>query len=295
MLMLLAELKRCLAAQRRIDERLLDQALAVVECAVDAQRDDIVAPAGELLLLPRAHQPLRVQDDDPHPGPPVKGRRHRAAGVARGRHQDRQRRSAPALQALQALGQEARAEVLERRGRPVKQLEREQPVRRTPRPRVVGAGKSSAASAISPQLRLQTIAREEAARARRARSRAGATARGATAASTRAAAASARTARRPGARPWRIASLSVTLGAPSRECSTYLQGRTSSLHHARAEFSSGEIQLSDFRPCSRERRDHRAAHRLGVLNLGPGEYRGSGARDRAAERAAPTSRRAARP
>ena len=42
-----------LGAQREVHERLLHQPLAIVEGAVDAQRDHVVAPAGELLLLPR--------------------------------------------------------------------------------------------------------------------------------------------------------------------------------------------------------------------------------------------------
>ena len=58
MLMLLAELKRCLAASVKSRNASFTNALAVVECAVDAQRDHVVAPAGELLLLPRAHHAL---------------------------------------------------------------------------------------------------------------------------------------------------------------------------------------------------------------------------------------------
>ncbi len=129
MLMLFAELKRCLVAQREIDEGFLHQALAIVEGSVDAQRDDIVAPAGELLLLARAHQPFRVQDHDSHPRPQVKRRGDGAAGVARGRDQDGHRRLGTALQARSVSAKKARSEILESRGRTVKQLEHEQRVR----------------------------------------------------------------------------------------------------------------------------------------------------------------------
>src|SRR5580658_4236343 len=71
------------AAQIRIDERFLHQALAVIEAAVDAQRTYIAAPAGQLLLLAGADQAARVENDDPDPGTPVKCGRNRAAGVAR--------------------------------------------------------------------------------------------------------------------------------------------------------------------------------------------------------------------
>ena len=54
--------------------------------------DDTLSPQQvKLLLLPRTHQSLGIQNDHPHPGTPVKGRRHGAAGVPGGRHQDRQR------------------------------------------------------------------------------------------------------------------------------------------------------------------------------------------------------------
>jgi hypothetical protein len=53
----------------------------------------------------------------------MEGRGHRAAGVARGRHQDVQRPRGIRPQPLQRGGQEAGAEILERGGRTVEQLE----------------------------------------------------------------------------------------------------------------------------------------------------------------------------
>ena len=47
----------------------------------------------------------------------------RASGVSRGRHQYGHGSRCPGLQPLQALGEKARAEVLERRGRSVIQLQ----------------------------------------------------------------------------------------------------------------------------------------------------------------------------
>ena len=124
--------------------------------------DHVVAPAGELLLLPRAHQTLRIQNDDPHPGPQVKRRRHRAAGVAR--------RSPPewssaartrVCRRCERLGQKARAEILEGRGRPVKQLEHEQRIRASRRRRSSAPENRAPPRAISPSIGLQPVAREE--------------------------------------------------------------------------------------------------------------------------------------
>ena len=140
--MLLAELKRCARLKSGIAERFLDQALTIVEGAVDAQRRHIVAPAGQLLLLPRAHQSLRDKGSPPSPRdacemprpprlryPP----RSRPGWSAAARGAD--------LQPLQALRQKTRAEVLECRGRAVKKLERKQRIAGSRPPRVVGAGK----------------------------------------------------------------------------------------------------------------------------------------------------------
>ena len=57
----------------------------------------------------------------------MKRRGHRAAGVARGGHEDVERLAARGLaDARQRRGEETRAEILERRGRPVEQLEHRQ-------------------------------------------------------------------------------------------------------------------------------------------------------------------------
>ncbi len=100
--------------------------------AVDLERADVVAPARELVLLARRDLAFREQHADADAAAPVKGRRDGAAGVARRGDEDRQRaRIAGASQrALHERRQEARADVLERGGRPVKQLEHRRARRR---------------------------------------------------------------------------------------------------------------------------------------------------------------------
>ena len=79
--MLFAGRKSQRPGQRRIGERLLDETLAVVECAVDGQRAHVAPPAGELLCLPRRHETAGIQHHDVDPRPTVERGRHSAAGV----------------------------------------------------------------------------------------------------------------------------------------------------------------------------------------------------------------------
>ena len=124
--MLFAAVRRMVALQTRVRERGFDQRLAVVEGAIDLERADVVAPAGELVLLARRRPGLSgTARRRECRGAPMKRCRNGAAGVARGGDEDRERaRIAGACErALHERRQKARADVLESGGRPVKQLE----------------------------------------------------------------------------------------------------------------------------------------------------------------------------
>ncbi len=95
-----------------------------------AEGADVAAPAGQLLRLALGDEPLRIQHDHIDPGLVVERGRDRAAGVAGGCDQDRELPGLVATDALHGGGQEARAEILERAGRPVEQLEHRRRLRR---------------------------------------------------------------------------------------------------------------------------------------------------------------------
>ena len=122
--MLFADESPCVGRERGIPERLLDDALAVVERAVDRKRPHVLAPARELLRLARRDEALRIEQHDVDPGPAMEGRGHGAARVAGGRDEDRDL-AVPreAVQPFERGRQEARAEILERARRAVKELE----------------------------------------------------------------------------------------------------------------------------------------------------------------------------
>ena len=109
-----------LRAQLRIEERLLHQALAVIEGAAHRERAHVVAPAGELPLLGRRHQSLGKQHRDLDAGAAVEGGGDRPAGVARRWPPGS---SAGALRRARSRAkrgrEKARAEILEGRGRAV--------------------------------------------------------------------------------------------------------------------------------------------------------------------------------
>ena len=147
--MLLADDSSDACAQRRIEEGLLHQALAVIEGAAHRERAHVVAPAGELPLLGRGDQALGEQHHDVDARAPVEGRRHRAAGVARRWPRGSSAARAPAARSrAKRAGEEARAEVLERRGR-ARGRARARPAAR-PRPAArSGAGKLKASLTMS--------------------------------------------------------------------------------------------------------------------------------------------------
>ena len=109
-----------------VPECRLDQPLAVVEGPGDRERRHVVAPAGQLLFLPGRHAASRVEDRHASPGPTVECGGDGATCVPRSCHQNGQRSRFVRLrprEVFHALGQEARAEILEGRGGAVEQLE----------------------------------------------------------------------------------------------------------------------------------------------------------------------------
>ncbi len=125
--MLLAEDSSERRLQLLVQEGLLHQALAVIEGAAHGEGPDVAAPAGELPLLGGRDQPLGEQHRHFDAGTLVERRRHRAAGVAGGRHQDRERTLGTGAQPGETGRQETRTKILEGRGRPVKELQHRQP------------------------------------------------------------------------------------------------------------------------------------------------------------------------
>ncbi|MCW0460882.1 hypothetical protein NB717_001950 [Xanthomonas sacchari] len=116
--------QRRLRLQVGVVQCLLDQRLAIVERAGHAQRLDVVAKAPELMRLPWRHAPVRIQHHHAQPGLAMERGRDRGTGIAGGGDEDGQRRFRTPPQPGQTGGQEARAEVLERGGRPMEQLQR---------------------------------------------------------------------------------------------------------------------------------------------------------------------------
>ena len=110
-------------AQRRIAQRLLHQALAVIEAPAHRQTDDVVTPARQLLFLRGRNQAFWIQHRDLNAAVPVECRSHGTAGIAGRGHEDLQRPAGTASRLRQRRRQKARTEVLERGGRAVKQLQ----------------------------------------------------------------------------------------------------------------------------------------------------------------------------
>jgi len=84
---------------------------------------DVVAEAAELMRLARRDAAIRVQHHHADPRLPMEGSGHRRAGIARGRHHDRQRALAPLLQPGKTGRKEARTEIRERRRGAMEQLQ----------------------------------------------------------------------------------------------------------------------------------------------------------------------------
>ena len=140
MLIELADDRRS-AAQAVVEERLLDQPLAVVERPGHAHGRHVSAERRHLRFLERRHLAGRVQHDDAHARHAEEALRHRAAGVAGRGNQDGGVVAALLEQVAEHAGEEAGAEVLERQRR-ARGTARG---RRGPLPRAtVGAGKSNA-------------------------------------------------------------------------------------------------------------------------------------------------------
>ncbi len=112
--------------ERRIGECFLHDALAIVEGAAHCERPHVAAPARELLRLQLRDAALRIQHHDVDPRLAMKCRSDCAARVAGSRDQHRQLAPLTAPDALHARGKEPRAEILERAGRAVKQLQHRQ-------------------------------------------------------------------------------------------------------------------------------------------------------------------------
>ena len=124
----LADVRWARARSAGVAERLLGQALAVVEGAGDRDRGDVAAEGRELRFLHRAHLTVRIQHDHARPRHAVERLGHRAAGVPGRGHQHRQRRLAVAMEMRHQAREHARADVLEGEGRPVEQLDHRQPL-----------------------------------------------------------------------------------------------------------------------------------------------------------------------
>jgi hypothetical protein len=120
--MLLAELS---GSRARSDcrERLLGQALAVVEIAGDAEGAHVVAEAFQPVRLARRDAAVGIQDHHVEAGRRWNAAPDRGAGIARGGDENSRRRRAGIAQARQRFGEEARGVILERGGGSMEQLE----------------------------------------------------------------------------------------------------------------------------------------------------------------------------
>src|SRR3546814_1207473 len=107
-----------------VGQRLLGQALAVVEGAGDAERAYVVAPAAEAVRLARRDLAVRIEDDDLESRAAMERGRDRRARIAGGGDEDGDRRCIVGAQLRQGFGEEARSVVLECRGGAVEQFER---------------------------------------------------------------------------------------------------------------------------------------------------------------------------
>ena len=110
-------------AEGVVVEHRLHQGLAVVERTFHRNGVDVGRRDGRHLpALDLRDAAVRVEDDDVDPVEPAKGLDRSAAGIARGRADDR--RTAPALgqHMVHEPGEELHGDVLERQGRPVEQL-----------------------------------------------------------------------------------------------------------------------------------------------------------------------------
>ena len=109
-------------AQVVIQERGLDQGLAVVEAAIDLQGCDVLPQGGELALLDRTDAALGIEDEDVRAGNAQEAVRDGAAGVA-GRGDEDIDLALILREMPQETGHEARTDVLESEGRPMEEFQ----------------------------------------------------------------------------------------------------------------------------------------------------------------------------
>jgi hypothetical protein len=111
-------------AERGVIEQRLQERLAVVERALDRDVVHVLGrDRGHLAALYLGDAPARMQNHDLHARAPGARRDRCRAGVARGRPDDRDRALAPRQEMLEQQPQQLERDVLERKRRPVEQLE----------------------------------------------------------------------------------------------------------------------------------------------------------------------------
>ena len=118
-----------LVAEARVVEQRLHDGLAIVEGALE--RDGMHVgrvDAGHLAALHLRHAPVRVEDEHVDLIEPLEGLDGGAAGIARGRADDRRAAAARAQDVVHQLPEQLHGHVLEGEGRAVEQLEHEQVV-----------------------------------------------------------------------------------------------------------------------------------------------------------------------
>ena len=109
--------------QHRVGKGLLHQPLAIVERARHFQCGDIFAERSELFFLRLADALRRIENHHANARHAQETMRHGATGVSRCCHQHGKRPRFAAHKITHQPGHEARAEILERQRRPVKQLQ----------------------------------------------------------------------------------------------------------------------------------------------------------------------------
>ncbi len=173
MLIELADVSCASLTDAGIGEGLLHQALAVVEGPFDPNRLHVAADGGELRLLHRRDRAEGKQDDDARAGQSRKRLGHRAAGVAGGRDQDRER-PIVGVECRHQPRHDAGADILEGKRRAVEELEdRDGAVQRHQRDRKIQRRRQSADRAPAAAGRRRRSGRRSRRRVRRGLRRSG--------------------------------------------------------------------------------------------------------------------------
>ena len=102
----------------RIRENILDDPLAVVECSLHFQRENVASQRSHLALLQAADLSVRIQDDHFDPFDAVEAVRYRTARVAGCRGQDDCFPCRP-VQCPQCMSHKTGPDIFECEGRPV--------------------------------------------------------------------------------------------------------------------------------------------------------------------------------